>query len=98
VEITELESTEVESVIRRLRKIEGQVRGLQRSLAEGADCEQVLRQFAAASNALRSAGMVLAVSALEHCLVSTEDAGQPGDPAVRALESERFRKAILGLV
>lgn len=92
MDITELDTTEVESVIRRLKKVEGQVRGLQRSLAEGADCEQVLRQFAAASNALRSAGMVVAVSALEHCLVEGRTVEGGGS------EGERFRKAILGLV
>lgn len=86
MDTAQLQTTEVDAVILRLKKIEGQVRGLQRSLEEGADCEHVLRQFAAASNALRSAGMVLAVSALEHCLLEGE-----------APQGERFRKAILGL-
>jgi DNA-binding FrmR family transcriptional regulator len=73
--------------LRRLRKVEGQVRGLQKMIEEGRQCEDVLRQVAAASNALRRVGVNLAVSGLEHCLV---------DGAVEG-SADRFRKAFLEL-
>jgi DNA-binding FrmR family transcriptional regulator len=74
--------------LRRLRKIEGQVRGLQRMIEEGRECEDVLRQVAAASSALRRVGVNLAVSGLEHCIVDDGHDDQTRD---------RFRKAFLEL-
>lgn len=59
---------------RRLRRIEGQIRGLERSLEQERDCREVLSQFVAASSALRAAGMVLAVSAYETCLDDGDEA------------------------
>ena len=38
---------EVDQIIRRLRRIEGQVRGLQRMIDEGKECEAVLMQLSA---------------------------------------------------
>jgi CsoR family transcriptional regulator, copper-sensing transcriptional repressor len=74
--------------LRRLRKVEGQVRGLQKMIEEGRECEDVLRQVAAASSALRRVGVNLAVSGLEHCIIDTP---QTDD------SRERFRKAFLEL-
>jgi DNA-binding FrmR family transcriptional regulator len=73
MDVERLERSDVESVHRRLRRIEGQIRGLQRALEDGGDCRDVLRQFTAASNALRAAGMVLAVTAFEACLQDGDD-------------------------
>jgi DNA-binding FrmR family transcriptional regulator len=74
--------------LRRLRKVEGQIRGLQKMIAEGRECEDVLRQIAAASNALRRVGVNLAVTGLEHCIIDTEETDVTRD---------RFRKAFLEL-
>jgi DNA-binding FrmR family transcriptional regulator len=63
-----LEPPDVDALVKRLRRVEGQIRGLQRSLEAGGDCAAILRQFTAATNALRSAGMMLAVTAFETCL------------------------------
>lgn len=41
-----------ESVLRRLARIEGQIRGLQRMVAEGQPCSEILTQVAAARAAL----------------------------------------------
>ena len=66
-----------DALLRRLKRVEGQVRSLQRSLEDGGDCAEVLAQFTAASNALRSAGVTLAVTAFESCVVEgTADADQ----------------------
>jgi CsoR family transcriptional regulator, copper-sensing transcriptional repressor len=74
--------------LRRLRKVEGQVRGLQRMIEEGRECEDVLRQVAAASSALRRVGVNLAVSGLERCLADRDDHPEAAD---------RFRRAFLEL-
>lgn len=65
----------------RLRRIEGQVRGLQRLIDEGAECQDVVTQLAAVRAALDRVGFKLISSALQHCAVDAE-----GDMDVAELE------------
>lgn len=67
----------------RLRRIEGQVRGLQRLVEEGAECQDVVTQLAAVRAALDRVGFKLISSALQHC--ATEPDGD-----VDAAELERL--------
>lgn len=53
---------------RRLRRIEGQVRGLQQMLTERRDCRDVVTQIAAANKALEQVGFVLVAAGLRWCL------------------------------
>ncbi|MGD0918449.1 MAG: metal-sensing transcriptional repressor [Thermodesulfobacteriota bacterium] len=55
-------------VLLRLRRIEGQLRGLQRMVEEGTPCQDVLAQVAAATAALKKAGMVIVQTYMEECL------------------------------
>ena len=55
-------------VLLRLRRIEGQLRGLQRMVEEGTPCQDILTQVGAATAALKRAGMVIAQTYLEECL------------------------------
>ena len=87
MQVDDLGPEAVRDALTRLRKVEGQVRGIQRMIDSGEDCEQVLRQVAAAPKALRRAGVSLAAVGLEHCLRDTTD----------ALDSERFRRSFLEL-
>ena len=52
----------------RLRRIEGQIRGLQRLLAERRDCTEIAQQIAAARAALDRVALDLISAGLEHCL------------------------------
>jgi DNA-binding FrmR family transcriptional regulator len=61
-----------EKVIRKLRRIEGQVSGIQRMIAEERECEQVLTQIMAIKSALDGVTFDLIQSNLEACL--TRDA------------------------
>lgn len=54
-------------VINRLRRAEGQLRGVQRLLAEGADCAKILTQLAAANRAVEQAGFRLVAGGLAWC-------------------------------
>ena len=45
-----------QGVLRRLRRLEGQVRGVQRMVEEGRDCQEMLHQIAAVEAAARSLG------------------------------------------
>lgn len=59
--------------ITRLRRIEGQIRGLQRMLEEGQDCEAILTQLMAARAALDKAGLFIVERHLDECLRGTAD-------------------------
>lgn len=66
-----------EKVGARLKRIEGQVRGIQKMVDEGRYCPDVLTQIASIHAALRGVGKVLMRSHLQHCVT---DALRSGDP------------------
>ena len=58
-----------QKVLDRLNRIEGQVRGIKKMIAEGRDCFDILKQVAAVSGALRSLQKVMLEGHLERCLL-----------------------------
>ena len=56
----------------RLRRIEGQVRGVQRMLDEERDCMEVLTQLSSIQAAVKRVSMHIIVENLENCLVNEE--------------------------
>ncbi len=67
-----------EDVQRRLARLEGQVRGLQRMLAEGRECREVVTQLAAAKAALDRVSYRLMVAGMRHCAADPERAAHEG--------------------
>ena len=59
----------------RLRRIEGQVRGLQKMVEEDRYCADVLTQLSAVHEALRGVGRELMRNHLRHCVASATRAG-----------------------
>jgi DNA-binding FrmR family transcriptional regulator len=57
-----------EAVQKRLRRIEGQIRGLQRMVDEDRYCIDVLGQISAATRALQSVALELLNDHMEHCV------------------------------
>ncbi|MDQ7842325.1 MAG: metal-sensitive transcriptional regulator [Armatimonadota bacterium] len=53
---------------RRLRRIEGQIKGLLRMLDEERDCTEIVQQIAAARGALDRVALDLISAGLENCL------------------------------
>jgi len=81
---------EKKDVLLRLRRIEGQVRGLQRMVEEGNSCADILTQIAAVTAAIKKVGMVVVKTYMEECLEKTQkDAG-----AKRGEVLKDFQKAI----
>ncbi|BBZ42691.1 metal-sensitive transcriptional regulator [Mycobacterium conspicuum] len=70
---------EKESYAKRLRRIEGQVRGIARMIDEDKYCIDVLTQISAAHNALRSVALNLLDEHLSHCV--TRAVAEGGDEA-----------------
>ena len=62
----------------RLRKVEGQVRGVQQMLADQRDCRDVVTQISAASKALDQAGFLLVAAGLTWCVADPEESAAAG--------------------
>jgi DNA-binding FrmR family transcriptional regulator len=75
-----------DTYLRRLRRIEGQVRGLQRMIDEDKYCIDVLTQVAAATKALQAVALGLLEEHLAHCVAEAMTEG--GDTA-----TEKVREA-----
>jgi DNA-binding FrmR family transcriptional regulator len=70
--------------LKRLRRIEGQVRGLQRMVESDAYCIDVLTQVSAATKALESVALLLLDEHLAHCVTDAIQAGgEEADQKVR---------------
>lgn len=78
-------STDKDDVLRRLRRIEGQVRGLQRMVEDDTYCIDVLTQVSAATKALQSVALLLMQDHLGHCVA---DAIAEGGEAASAKITE----------
>lgn len=63
------------NVVNRLRRIEGQVRGVQRMVEEERYCMDVLTQISAIHESLRKASEVLLRDHLSHCVSSAAKSG-----------------------
>lgn len=68
--------TEKQAILTRLRRIEGQVRGLQRLVDEEQYCIDILTQVSAATKALEGVALLLLDQHLEHCVTHAADAAE----------------------
>lgn len=68
----------IDDLLKRLRRIEGQVRGIQQMLTDRRECRDVVTQISAASKALDQTGFKLVASGLTYCLNNPERAAQEG--------------------
>jgi DNA-binding FrmR family transcriptional regulator len=73
-----------QALLGRLRRIEGQVRGVHRMVESDTYCIDVLTQIAAASKALQAVAVGLLEGHLAHCVV---EAGRAGDPTEKVKEA-----------
>lgn len=67
-----------DAVLKRLRRIEGQVRGLSKMVEEDTYCIDVLTQVSAATRALQAVALQLLGEHLAHCVQEAITAGGPG--------------------
>ena len=59
--------------LKRLRRIEGQVRGVQKMIGEGRDCREILQQLAAVRSAAHSAMLLTMQSYISECLLEPSE-------------------------
>ncbi len=74
----DLPESTIDDLVQRLRRIEGQIRGIQQMLTDGRECRDVVTQISAASKALDQAGFKLVASGLIYCLSHPEAAARDG--------------------
>jgi len=75
-----------EALIIRLKKIEGQTRGIQKMIEGGRDCESILMQLAAVRSAIESVGALMLNNYLKFCFTQSEERGPADiDSLARAL-------------
>jgi CsoR family transcriptional regulator, copper-sensing transcriptional repressor len=75
---------EKEALLARLRRVEGQIRGLQRMVEQDTYCIDVLTQISAATRALQAVALGLLEGHLGHCVV---EAAREGDPTAKVREA-----------
>lgn len=74
----ELTEEETSQLIARLRRVEGQVRGIQGMINDGRECTDVVTQFAAAIKALEQAGYKYFATTLTQCALDPAKAEEQG--------------------
>jgi CsoR family transcriptional regulator, copper-sensing transcriptional repressor len=76
-------SIDRDDYLKRLRRIEGQVRGLQRMVEEDQYCVDILTQIASVTKALQSVGLGLLDEHFRHCVREASEADrEEGDAKV----------------
>ena len=67
------------SNLKRLKRIEGQIRGLQKMVEDERYCADILVQISSVQEALRGVSNALLRNHLRHCVASTIQKGKPGE-------------------
>lgn len=75
--------------LKRLRRIEGQARGLQRMIEEDRYCIDILTQVAAITKALQSVSLGLLDEHLSHCVLQAAVAGDDGETEEKLHEASQ---------
>jgi DNA-binding FrmR family transcriptional regulator len=70
----------VQDLRTRLRRAAGQVQAVERMLAEGRECRDIVTQLSAATKALEQTGFRLIASGLTYCIEHPEEAAASGYP------------------
>jgi DNA-binding FrmR family transcriptional regulator len=86
---------DVDAVVKRLKRIEGQVRGLIKMVEDDKSCEEILIQIGSAKSALHKTGQVILEGHLHHCVIDGIKDGNE-DETVKKLSSaiEQFSRIV----
>ena len=89
------ECVNVEAVTKRLKKIEGQIRGIMKMIEDEKSCEDILIQIGSAKSALHKAGQVILEGHLHHCVLNGIRDGKE-EETIKKLSSaiEQFSRII----
>ena len=87
-----IKAKDKEKIQNRLKRIEGQVRGVQRMVDEEAYCVDVLTQISSVVSAIEKVGALLLKDHVEHCVRESIEKGEGADEKIEELTEavERF--------
>lgn len=84
----ELDAQDMQAVVKRLKRAQGQLGGVLRMIEEGRQCQDIVTQLAAVSKALDRAGFAVIAIGLRQCIV---------DPDSHEMDVESLEKLFLSL-
>ena len=87
----ELDQDEMQAVVKRLRRAQGQIGGVLKMIEDGRECQDIVTQLAAVSKALDRAGFSIVASAMKDCLTDPEGNSHDG------MTTEELEKLFLAL-
>lgn len=90
-----IQCMDVEAVTKRLKRIEGQIRGLINMVEGDKSCEEILIQIGSAKSALHKTGQVILEGHLHHCVLDAIRDGKE-DESLKKLSSalEQFSRIV----
>jgi CsoR family transcriptional regulator, copper-sensing transcriptional repressor len=86
-----------EKLTQRLRRIEGQVRGVQSMLEDERDCREIIQQLSAIHSAVQGASRIFLQEYATSCLVEMDE-GQPGGESNLRAKREKVIQDMIALL
>jgi DNA-binding FrmR family transcriptional regulator len=80
------------ALVRRLKLIEGQVRGLQRMVEDGTYCIDIITQTSAVKQALSNVEDILLEGHLSHCVIKQIEEGKPEKAKAEILQVYKLKR------
>jgi DNA-binding FrmR family transcriptional regulator len=80
-------------VVNRLRRVEGQVRGIQRMVSEDEYCIDILTQIAAVNSALKKVAVFLLDDHIRHCVAEARGSAREAKVADATAAVDRLLKS-----
>ncbi len=84
----QLDSSEMEAVLKRLKRAQGQLGGIIRMIEDGRECEDIVTQIAAVAKAIDRAGFATIAIGLRQCME---------DPEAGDMDTAKMEKLFLSL-
>ncbi len=69
----ELDANQLDAVVKRLRRAQGQIGGILKMIEDGRECQDIVTQLAAVSKAIDRAGFAVIAVGLRQCIQEDQD-------------------------
>ena len=86
MEIEEKIDTSKALLLKRLKRVEGQLRGIQKMITEDRDCVSIVMQLAAVRSGVEGAGALVLNNCMKLCLIQGAEASDNIDTLTKAVE------------
>jgi CsoR family transcriptional regulator, copper-sensing transcriptional repressor len=87
-----------EKLIQRLRRIEGQLRGVQSMVNDERDCQEILQQLSAIHSAVQSTSRTFLQEYASSCLLQMEEEGSASSEVERHTQRQKIVQDMLSLM